>query len=138
MKFSLAGFIALLLMGCDAASPVACQPVSGTVTRDGKPVGGAMVVLHPVAEIAGLTQKPMAVTDETGQFAVTTFERGDGAPIGEYQVTVVQRAPTLVGEEMVREGPNLLPQRLSYPTTSGVNASIVAGENALSIVVPTR
>ena len=97
-----------------------------------------MVVLHPVAEITGLKQKPMGIADEAGLFAVTTFERGDGAPAGEYQVTVLQRAPKLVGEEMVREGPNLLPQRLSDPATSGVTASIVAGENVLPIVVPTR
>ena len=96
-------------------------------------------MLHPAAETAELKQKPMAFTDQAGQFAVTTFEQGDGAPVGEYSVTVEQRAPKLVGEEMVREGPNLLPPRLKDPASSGIKASVVEGENLLpTIEVPKK
>ncbi|MBL9165427.1 MAG: hypothetical protein JNL18_22055 [Planctomycetaceae bacterium] len=134
-----AHLVVALLLGCDAGAPVACHPVRGSVTRDGKPVGEALVVLHPVVESAALTQKPMAFTDDAGQFAVTTFQRGDGAPVGEYRVTVVQRAPKRVGEEMVREGPNVLPKRFSEPTTSGLTATIIAGDNVLpTIEIPSR
>jgi hypothetical protein len=96
-------------------------------------------VLHPVTEVAELVQKTMGFTDQAGEFVITTLERGDGAPVGEYRVTVVQRAPKLVGEEMVREGANLLPERLSDPKTSGITASVVEGENLLpTIDVPKK
>lgn len=107
--------------------------------RNRKPVAEAMVVLHPIGNAPALTQKPMAFTDDNGQFAITTFERGDGAPCGDYQVTVVQRAPKLVGEELVREGPNQLPLRFSDPATSGISFTVVGGENAMPIIdVPSR
>jgi len=139
MKYLLPGFIALLLIGCDSASPLACHPVRGTVMRNGEPVMGAIVVLHPATQIAELRQKPMAFTDQAGQFSVTTFEQGDGAPIGEYTVTVEQRSPKLVGEEMVREGPNLLPPRLNDPSASGIKVSVTEGENQLpTIEVPKK
>lgn len=139
MRNYLAFCAALLLFGCDSSSPLTCYPISGTVMRDGKPVVEAIVVLHPTAEIEAIRQKPMAFTDESGQFVVTTFERGDGAPAGDYQVTVVQRAPKLVGEEMVREGSNLLPARLNDPSASGISVSVVAGENSpWAIEVPKK
>ena len=102
--------------------------------RDGEQVMGAIIVLHPTTEIADLKQKPIGFTDQSGQFAITTFEVGDGAPVGEYSVTVEQRAPKHVGEEVIREGPNLLPRRLNDPATSGIKLSVVEGDNVLPTI----
>lgn len=127
------------LLGCEASSPLACYPVRGTVVRDGKPVAGAVVVFHPVDPAANLKQKPIASTDDAGEFRVTTFKPGDGAPVGDYRITVVQRAPKLVGEEMVREGPNQLHGKLSDPSSSGSSFTVVEGENVMpTIAVPKR
>jgi hypothetical protein len=136
---TLLALIVLSFLGCGGSESPKCHPVRGSVYRDGKPVQEAMVVLHPADETDELTQRPMGYTDEAGQFAITTFERGDGAPVGRYSVTVVQRAPKLVGEEMVREGPNLLPERLGEPTSSGISYSVIEGVNEMPrIEIPKR
>jgi hypothetical protein len=73
----------------------------------------------------------MAYTDANGDFALTTFSHNDGAPPGEYAITVELRAPEMVGEEVMRNGPNLLPARYSKPETSGLKTTVVDGDNAI-------
>jgi hypothetical protein len=126
------GGVALLVLahlGCGKGPSVVCHPVVGSVTRDGKPLAEALVVYHPVSDAAGLPQKPIAYTDAEGRFKLTTYHAADGAPAGEYRVTVEQRAPKLVGEEMVRDGAHLLPAALRDPLKSGLVYTVVEGEN---------
>jgi hypothetical protein len=64
-------------------------PVHGSVTVDGQPADGAMVIFCPVnpnAEVEML--RPSAKADSTGAFNLMTFDAGDGAPAGEYKVLV--------------------------------------------------
>ena len=128
-----------LLSGCEPSAPLQCHPVRGKVVRNGKPVVEAMVVFHPVVARPEVKQKPLAFTDEAGEFAITTFQQGDGAPTGQYRITVEQRAPKMVGEEMVREGPNLLPRRFGDPNASGLTIDVAEGDNvAPPIEIPVR
>lgn len=73
-------------------------PASGKITKSGKPVANAMITFHPVdpsiikmpegatgIEIA----KPTTTTDENGDFVLSTYFAKDGAPAGEYKVTVI-------------------------------------------------
>ena len=62
-------------------------PVKGEVTVDGNPEAG--VVLTCVPQGAGAADKKIlnATTDENGKFTFTTYEVGDGLPLGEYAVT---------------------------------------------------
>ncbi|WP_339907372.1 hypothetical protein [Symmachiella dynata] len=85
--------ILVLLGGCSGEkeyveTPV--FPVSGNVTVRGEPAYGAYVLLHPVGDV-GLTKgnKPFARVGEDGVFNVTTYDTSDGAPAGEYKVTVI-------------------------------------------------
>lgn len=87
------GFAVLSLMcaiaagGCgDNEVRVETVPVAGTLTIDGKPFGPAQVDLRSEdGSIPSATGKASA----DGKFALSTYEPGDGAAIGTYQVTVL-------------------------------------------------
>ena len=82
----LAGWVALV--GCGDGK-IARYPVSGTVLVDGKPADGAMVILCPPESAVELKNvRPVGTTDAGGKFSMTTFDKGDGAPAGEYKVIV--------------------------------------------------
>src|SRR5690349_9544651 len=92
-----------ILAGCSSESRPICHPVRGVVTMGGKPVAEAMVAFHPTTATAD-SPRPLATTDAQGAFSLTTYERNDGAPEGEYAITIELRAPRQVGEEIVRDG----------------------------------
>lgn len=86
-----AGLNCPVLVGCGQEDGrLDVRPTSGVVMRDGLPVPGATVVLNPApgtaAAAAGLL--PSAETDADGTFVVSSYESGDGAPAGEYSVTL--------------------------------------------------
>jgi len=80
----------ILLIGCgDGRLPR--RPVSGSVTVAGKPAGGAIVVLHPVAgSVAPEAEKirPTGTCDRDGRFLLGTWELADGVPAGRWKATV--------------------------------------------------
>ena len=55
--------------------------------------------------------------------------QNDGAPPGDYQITVEQRALVSGGEEPTRTGPNVLPPKYAKPATSGFKFTVADGEN---------
>jgi hypothetical protein len=122
-----------LLAGCGGPSGPVCAPVTGRVSFQGKPLAEAMVVLHRIGGDVQGNQKPMAYTDTDGAFALTTFSHNDGAPPGDYAITIELRTPKLVGEETVRDGPNLLPPRFAKPESTDLKFTVVEGDN----VIPT-
>lgn len=86
--------LALLLvvpaLGCGGGKPSAV-PAGGKVTyRKTTPPAGALVVFHPTdpAFEKRIGGKPVATVRDDGTFTLTTYADGDGAPEGEYGVTV--------------------------------------------------
>ena len=78
--------VSLLGLGCGqqgADRPSTC-PVTGTVTHNGQPVDGATVAF----QLADGSRGAIGVTDAGGKYTLTTFESGDGAVPGEYQVRI--------------------------------------------------
>jgi hypothetical protein len=62
--------------------------VKGSVYVNGTPTGGIAVVFnHTDTSVKGNAAKPVAVTDASGQFALSTNGPQDGAVAGEYIVT---------------------------------------------------
>jgi hypothetical protein len=74
-----------LAVGCGDGKPRRV-PVTGTIRYQNKPLEGGDVVFVPVDARNGF--RAIGKTDDQGQFALTTFQRGDGAVPGEYKVTV--------------------------------------------------
>jgi hypothetical protein len=80
--------VVFLLAGCRNPEParVAVYPVEGKVLVGGVPAAYAHVTFHPVDGAAHL---PVGRAGPDGLFTLATFAPGDGAPAGEYVVTVV-------------------------------------------------
>src|SRR5262245_41463518 len=80
-------FLGGLLTGCGKKGWLETYPVKGTVLVDGKPAKEVSVLFHPKQEVGNRPYVPSGKTDEKGEFALSSFVEGDGAPAGEYDVT---------------------------------------------------
>jgi hypothetical protein len=125
-------FSLLIMAGCSEESGPACFPVHGRVFYDNQPLAEAMVVFHPLDAESPQVLRPLACTDQEGRFELTTLMPRDGAPAGDYAITVELRELKADGDEMVRDGPNLLPDRYRDPKTSGLQFSVVEGVNEMA------
>lgn len=155
----LIGLSMLLTAGCGPGKPPRepTFPVTGTVTFNGSPVADASVVLVP----GDPSQKgAMGNTDASGNFELTTYEKGDGAMSGEYRVRVFKYEMTnepdptsgseplpdydaedftedygedYTGEEEVAESKNLLPAKYENPGTSGLTHTVADAPSTLNI-----
>jgi hypothetical protein len=133
----------VLLAGCGPSGP-AMVKVTGTVTLDGAPVAGANVMFMPAS-----TGKPaQGVTDAAGKFELNTNpdKPGDGAQEGEYIVGVrgvkttgVQANPdgTSADASQVREE-WFVPQRYSYPNTSGLRQTVAKDMQPVELKLTTK
>jgi hypothetical protein len=119
--------------GCSkkSAPQLPVHPVTGQVVVNGQPAAGAMVVFHPKDQAAGLPT-PNAVVDKQGNYTLSTYAASDGAPAGEYVVTVVWRLMVQKNGEF-EPGPNLLPPAVSKPTSSKIAARVAEGANTVPI-----
>jgi hypothetical protein len=127
-RFGCLAFAILLTAGCGATGPE-MMPVNGKVTQNGNPVAEAKILLHPEQQLPAGIPLPMAISDESGDFKITSLSNGDGALPGKYRVTVELRAPRKSGEETIRDGKHLLPPRFADPATSGLIREVVPSEN---------
>lgn len=132
MNRRIVGVVAVILVaglfGCGSKSgEVRVVPVEVKVVHDGKPVAKAQVALHPETEPGPgvLPARPNGVTDDSGHFKPTSYRPGDGAPEGEYRVTVVL-APILSGagtDDEVR-GPDRFNGRYANPASTPLRVAI--------------
>jgi hypothetical protein len=94
--FLVCGLLCLVaLCGCGKGKTV---KVSGVVTLDGKPVGGAMVEFIPVDPEKGKVAS--GITGSDGEFRLTTKNPNDGAIPGEYKVVITLDPRTEAPEGM--------------------------------------
>jgi hypothetical protein len=143
--------LALSLSGCGGAStpPV---PVTGKVLAGGKPVEGAIITFLSQAKEGG--RSASGRTDKDGTFKLTTAKTDDGAPPGEYTITIAKQesktgggnAPIDInasggpgaayGQAMAAAGSgnmskvmkDLLPAKYASAATSGLTRTVVKGE----------
>jgi hypothetical protein len=109
-------------------------PVTGSLLIDQKPGEHATVIFHPVSNEPGEVVKPRGKVRNDGTFTLTTYAENDGAPVGEYQVTVEL---WLAGRP--DEGPtSRLPAKLAKPESSGLKATIKNEPNALEPFTVTK
>src|SRR5438552_412895 len=83
--------LALVLAGGVGCSrKQTCYPVRGRVLYKGQPVAGAFVIFYPKQDTGSTTITAAGTTDAEGWFFLSTFDSDDGAPAGEYDVTIAQ------------------------------------------------
>ncbi|MFO0903325.1 MAG: hypothetical protein U0939_10015 [Pirellulales bacterium] len=109
-------------------------PAKGKVTYQGKPLPNAVVTLHPVDKLAGggasateLVRTPFGIAKDDGSFELTTIKPADGAPEGEYAVTVSwtgEKAPKSDNDA----APERLPAKFQNPVASGIRVQVRSGQ----------
>ncbi len=129
----------ILVSGCSKSGierlPV--FPVDGQVTRDGQPLSGALVVLHPQGNLDARALPARATTDAEGKFKATTYDTGDGAAEGEYAITVELYETVEVDGNLV-PGPNVLDASLASPTTSQLKVLVGKGPTTVPKIEVVR
>jgi hypothetical protein len=128
-NLSLLGLALLLVPACRERryDPVPLYPVRGKVLFNGQPAPGAEVRFHPVTPSEKGIFSPAGRVEADGSFALTTYENKDGAPPGEYTVTVRW------DEVSYAEGtlPDRLKGRYSDPKKSQWRVRVREGANDL-------
>jgi hypothetical protein len=88
-----AAALAVLASSCGDGT-VRVYPVQGKVVDEkGKPAAGAQVFFHPSSPPGGNVEAVVGTTDANGIYRLTTYTAGDGAPAGQYVVTVCWYEP---------------------------------------------
>src|SRR5262249_7049978 len=116
------------------AAHLAVYPAQGKILLDGKPLADASVSLHAVGVRDPRYPSPRAVTRADGTFVLGTYATDDGAPAGEFKVTVqcFKQLRKVDGESEGTPLPkNVLPARLANPETSRLTVRIKEEENDL-------
>jgi hypothetical protein len=95
-------------------------PVRGKVFYRGQPAAGALVFFLPLHD--ALADKPHGKVDAAGAFEISTYRLNDGAPPGEYAVTILWPGPNPHSNGEGDED-NQGPDQLGGRYTSGTNST---------------
>jgi hypothetical protein len=123
------------LASCSGRKPL--FPVHGKVVgKDNKPAAGAKVIFHPSPADTSEPLKPVGECDENGEFTLTTYTKGDGAPAGDYVITIIWLPPVsqLKSPFDPAKGRDLLDGRYASPERSRHHFKV---EEQAENVVPT-
>jgi hypothetical protein len=133
--------LAVYLVGCGGDDGrLDTYPVAGEVYINGQPAAGCTVVFVPLnPELKGVIM-PGGKTDEKGRFQLTTYETNDGAPAGEYGVTLrweatkkwPGREAAMRIDPVAPVGPDRLMGQYASPEKSKLTATVTEGENELA------
>ncbi|HEX4412864.1 MAG TPA: hypothetical protein VH107_04495 [Lacipirellulaceae bacterium] len=110
-------------------------PASGHLSIKGQVPAGAFVVFHPKNGAAidpkGYAVCPRAVVKPDGTFVLGSYDATDGAPSGEYAVTVDWRKIVKSPDGSPVLGPNVVPPKYGKPESSPVSIRIAERSNEL-------
>jgi hypothetical protein len=125
-----AGALVALVSSCGGTRGPKLYPVKGSVRINGEPAKDVNVVFTPVAPSGGgaTPLSPAAVTGEDGSFRLMSFKPGDGAPAGDYQVTVIYPMNRF---SKYLAGTDRLKRKFANPKTSGLTAKVEPKSNDL-------
>ena len=124
------------LVGCGGEPGLVT--VTGKVTYKGQPVAKGQIYFTPEKGSARAAESPL---DASGTYRLGTFDVGDGAYPGRYQVSIVSRgedkekpagkkAKAVMDEDMQGTGEPLIPKKYFSPETSRLNADVPEGGGA--------
>lgn len=129
--------VLLAVAGCGGDNFQKVYPVKGKVLVDGQPCVDCMVTLHRTFDDNHPRKVlPYALTDENGDFQITSYVTNDGAPEGEYVATVEWRTRSgLLGNNY--EGPDLLEGAHADKEKNKAKAEYVVTVAKGPVTVPT-
>lgn len=135
VRVTLVAALTLFAVGCGGTGKPDALPAGGKVTFNKTVVPvGALVVFHPTDPNAErrMGGKPFAKIKDDGTFALTTYAEGDGAPEGEYGVTIDWRPPAKgakmsLSSEGGPDGPPKLNPKYGNPQQPALKATVERG-----------
>jgi hypothetical protein len=92
-SFTAAALLAAALAGCGPAPPKLVS-VTGKVVQKGTGLSAGVVYLHPAPGNTWAGEPPSSQLQLDGSFTLATYPHGNGAPPGEWKVTL---SPALAG-----------------------------------------
>jgi hypothetical protein len=129
MWMILGGVLAATIVGCGAKDDrKPTFAVAGKVVEGGKPVANATIVFHPIDDPDPNAVRPRGQTAADGSFQLTTYLGSDGAPAGQYRVTVELWLAGGKGDEAPTSRLN---RKFANPLQSGLTASVGTGPTEL-------
>lgn len=137
-------FFCTVILGCGEESSfkstVPVFPASGKILYQGKPLAGVILIFHSTDVNQKI--KAQATTDDDGKFVATTFKTADGAPEGDYTITLVvpnnesdsTREDAATERQIRKEGPVRFPSKYQNPTTSPLKVKVIKNQPDLGIL----
>ena len=134
----------MVILGCGEESSfkstVPVFPASGKILNQGKPLAGVILLFH--SSDVNQKIKSQATTDDDGKFVTTTFKTADGAPEGDYIITLVvpsnesdsTREDAATEKQFRKEGPVRFPSKYQNPTTSPLKVKVIKNQSDLGIL----
>ena len=125
-------FLVTSIYGCGEArkSWEKVFAVSGVVTHKGKPVKDAELTFFAVDANVPESVRPWAKSSENGEFTLSTYDRGDGAPAGKYKAVVVHHE-IVVSAGAMGTKPNDLPKKYASKDTTDLIVEVKEAETKL-------
>lgn len=127
--------------GCNSKNYDAVEtfPVTGTLQVNGVPAQGAEVRFWPNSEQPGLKYPiaPSGKVDASGRYQLTSYEGPDGAPPGDYSVTVSWPDPDWrpPGGGMPPPPPDRLMGKFSNRDKAVMEFTVVEGDNQVDPII---
>jgi hypothetical protein len=124
----------LWVVGGCSDGKIGRYPIHGSVNVDGKPAGGVMVIFCPQGGSDELQKmRPFGLTGPDGKFELTSVNKADGAPAGQYKVLMQwpaqSTAPSRDGP--VTMGPDRLKGRYMNLEKTEFKVEVKSGTNDL-------
>jgi hypothetical protein len=122
--------LVVIPLGCGAGGPEKAR-VSGKVTYKGQPVPKGTVTFVTTSKDG---RNAVGELDPDGNYSLQTEAPGDGALLGEYNVTIYAHdEPILDYIPTTPVKPKLLaPTKYEKPETSGLKATVKSGSNTFN------
>jgi hypothetical protein len=131
-------FLSSAIVGCDRGSKLV--PVTGSITVDGKPAEGAVILFHPDGnEIKSVSS---AVAKADGSFTPVT-DSEPGMPVGRFKLSVSYPDPSVKPTESqlmmgnAEPGPDLLKGRYISKDKSDLTAEVSSSTTSLPALTLT-
>jgi hypothetical protein len=130
------GFVVLgvVATGCGNDGRLKTYPVKGQVLYNGEPLKGVDVAFIAVEEKNRVPYPPHATTDAQGNFTLMSYDTGDGAPAGEFQVAVafaVEVSGPDDGSDQSKKIIGQVPVKYHKAETSGLKATVNTSSTTL-------
>jgi len=133
-----------MILGCGEESSfkstVPVFPASGKIIHLSKPLAGVILIFHSTDVNQKI--KSQATTDNDGKFVATTFKTADGAPEGDYTITLTvpsnesdsAREDAATEGQFRKEGPVRFPSKYQNPATSPLKVKVTKNQPDLGIL----